>query len=178
VSLETVRTHVKHVYTKCGARDRAQSSPPTRAASRKPPFRVDDGSGEGVVESYGALSLRGVAFRGQAMALRAHMSGTNSVVPRLPEPVLLRPRLPARLADGARRHVALISEPPGVGRTTLLAFLVAAIRQLEVDGERPLLILDDFHNLASPEPLATVGPPVDRTLAVLDLNPSGARTAR
>jgi LuxR family maltose regulon positive regulatory protein len=46
--------------------------------------------------------------------------GTKCSVPRLPDPVVHRPRLKALLADGVRCPVTLVSGPPGAGKTTLL----------------------------------------------------------
>src|SRR5688572_5555072 len=46
---------------------------------------------------------------------------TRSLVPRLPEPVVRRPRLEATLASGVRHQLTLVSAPPGAGKTTLLA---------------------------------------------------------
>jgi LuxR family transcriptional regulator, maltose regulon positive regulatory protein len=47
--------------------------------------------------------------------------GTKCCVPRLPDPLIGRPRLEGRLADGVRRRVTPVSGPPGAGKTTLLA---------------------------------------------------------
>jgi LuxR family maltose regulon positive regulatory protein len=69
-----------------------------------------------------------------------HVSvGTRCCVPRLPDPLVRRPQLEERLADGVRCPVTLVSGPPGAGKTTLLASWVAsAIRcraaWLTVDG--------------------------------------------
>ena len=55
------------------------------------------------------------------MVLSAPLAAPRSWVPRLPEPVVARPRLDALLAEGRRRQVTLVAAPPGAGKTTLLA---------------------------------------------------------
>lgn len=53
--------------------------------------------------------------------------GTRCCVPRLPDPVVHRPRLVELLADGTRCPVTLVSGPPGAGKTTLLAGWVRSL---------------------------------------------------
>ena len=55
------------------------------------------------------------------MVLSAPLAAPRSWVPRLPEPIVARPRLDELLADGRRRQVTLVAAPPGAGKTTLLA---------------------------------------------------------
>jgi LuxR family transcriptional regulator, maltose regulon positive regulatory protein len=66
--------------------------------------------------------------------------GTKGCVPRLPDPLIGRPRLGKLLVDGARRPATLVSGPPGTGRTTLLASWLATTAPaqaawLTVDGQ-------------------------------------------
>ena len=55
------------------------------------------------------------------MVLSAPLAAPRSWVPRLPEPIVARPRLDELLAEGRRRQVTLVAAPPGAGKTTLLA---------------------------------------------------------
>jgi LuxR family maltose regulon positive regulatory protein len=58
--------------------------------------------------------------------------GTKSSVPRVPERLVRRSRLDTLLSDGERRHVTLVSAPPGAGKTTLVATWLRSRAQHDV----------------------------------------------
>src|ERR687891_169588 len=88
--------------------------------------------------------------------------GPRSRVARLPEIFVRRPRLDAMLGDGERHPITLISAPPGAGKTTLVSAAFGSRRDV-------VLVIDDVHELRSPDPPATPAHLVGRAPPQIDL---------